>query len=73
MGDPNNKASGKWLIRLTKGILNIVWERLIIDVTGGAFSTETVGASEITGCVASVRSGENLISIWNGDRNNTVS
>ena len=70
--DPNNKAGGKWLIRLKKGILNIVWERLIIGVIGGAFITETVGASEITGCVASVRSGEDLISIWNRDRNNTV-
>lgn len=70
--DSNNKAGGKWLIRLKKGILNVVWERLIIGLIGGAFVNEALPLSEVTGCVASVRSGEDVISIWNRDRNNAA-
>ena len=68
--DPNNKEGGKWLIRLKKGILSVVWERLIVGVIGGAFISDAVSGAEITGCVASVRSGEDVISIWNRDRTN---
>ena len=68
-----NKAGGKWLIRLKKGVLQILWERLIIAVIRGAFTAEELAGDEITGCVASVRNGEDVISIWNRDCRNEVS
>ena len=63
--DPSNKAGGKWLIRLKKGVLPLLWERLILSIIGGEFVTSDISSHEITGCVASVRSGEDVISIWN--------
>jgi translation initiation factor 4E len=71
--EPLNKSGGKWLIRLKKGVLQILWERLVIAVIRGAFSFEEMGDDEITGCVASVRNGEDVISIWNKDCRNESS
>ena len=68
--DERNKAGGKWLIRLKKGVLQILWERLVIGIIRGGFVTDTIGADEVTGCVASVRNGEDVISIWNKDCRN---
>jgi translation initiation factor 4E len=71
--DPVNKSGGKWLIRLKKGVLQILWERLIIAVIRGAFTSEELAWDVITGCVASVRNGEDVISIWNKDCRNETS
>ena len=65
--DSRNKSGGKWLIRLKKGVLQILWERLLISVISGAFSSDDLCGDEITGCVASVRNGEDVISLWNKD------
>ncbi len=71
--DPVNKAGGKWLIRLKKGVLQILWERLVIAVIRGAFTPEDLDGDEITGCVASVRNGEDVLSLWNKDCRNEKS
>ena len=68
-----NKSGGKYLIRLKKGVLQILWERLIIAVIRGAFTADELAGDEITGCVASVRNGEDVISIWNKDCRNEAS
>ena len=65
--DPSNKYGGKWLIRLKKGVLPLLWERLLLAVIGGQFVSSEIATHEITGCVASVRNGEDVISIWNRD------
>jgi translation initiation factor 4E len=70
--DPSNKSGGKWLIRLKKGVLQLLWERLLLAIVGGQFVTEELSSHEITGCVASVRSGEDVISIWNRDSRNEI-
>jgi translation initiation factor 4E len=68
--DAGNKAGGKWLIRLKKGVLQILWERLVIAVVRGGFVSDGIAMDDITGCVASVRNGEDVISIWNKDCRN---
>ena len=70
--DPVNRSGGKWLIRLKKGVIQILWERLVIAVIRGAF-TEDLFGDAITGCVASCRNGEDVISIWNKDCRNEAS
>lgn len=59
--DPENKVGGKWLIRLKKNVIQILWERLLLAVVGNQFAEDDA----ITGCVASVRGGEDVISVWN--------
>ena len=71
--DPLNRSGGKWMIRLKKGVIQILWERLIIGIIRGAFSDDTLAGDQITGCVASVRNGEDVISIWNADCHNEAS
>ena len=68
--DPANKAGGKWLIRLKKGVLQILWERLIVSIIAGDFRAVGLSPDEITGCVASLRHGEDVISIWNRTSSN---
>lgn len=64
--DPENRCGGKWLIRLKKNVIQILWERLLIAVIGGQFQTaESDVFHEISGCVASVRGGEDVLSVWN--------
>ncbi len=70
--DPINRSGGKWLIRLKKGVIQILWERLVIAVIRGAFA-EDLSSDSITGCVASVRNGEDVISIWNKECHNETS
>ena len=59
--DPENRSGGKWLIRLKKNVIQILWERLLLGVIGNQFGC----TDEISGCVASVRGGEDVISVWN--------
>jgi len=61
--DPLNITGGKWILRLRKGLADRLWEDLVMAVIGDQFD------AEICGCVLSVRTGEDIISVWNRDGN----
>ncbi|KAL5464998.1 hypothetical protein PMIN07_004229 [Paraphaeosphaeria minitans] len=67
--DDENKRGGKWIMRLKKGVADRYWEELLMAMTGGEFMEAT---EEVCGFVLSVRSGEDVFSIWtknDGGRN----
>jgi len=61
--DPMNITGGKWIIRLRKGFADRMWEDLVIAVIGDQFD------DEVCGCVLSVRTGEDIMSVWTRDGN----
>lgn len=67
--DEANKKGGKWVIRLKKGVADRYWEDLLLAIVGDQFAE---GSDEVCGAVLSVRSGEDVLSIWtriDGGRN----
>jgi len=66
--DPLNKDGGKWIIRLRKGVADILWENLVLALIGDQFDEE----DRVCGCVLSVRSQEDIISVWHQDEKDAV-
>ncbi|OAL71369.1 translation initiation factor eIF4E3 [Trichophyton violaceum] len=67
--DEANKRGGKWIIRLKKGVADRYWEDLLLAMIGDQFAE---ASDEVCGAVLSVRSGEDVLSIWtkiDGGRN----
>jgi translation initiation factor 4E len=67
--DDMNKRGGKWIMRLKKGVANRYWEDLLLAMVGDQFFE---AGEEVCGAVLSVRSGEDVFSIWtknDGGRN----
>ncbi|KAH7135244.1 translation initiation factor eIF 4e-like domain-containing protein [Dendryphion nanum] len=67
--DEENKRGGKWIMRLKKGVADRYWEELLMALIGDQFFE---AAEEVCGFVLSVRSGEDVFSIWtknDGGRN----
>lgn len=67
--DEANKRGGKWIIRLKKGVADRYWEDLLLAVIGDQFME---ASDEVCGAVLSVRSGEDVLSVWtknDGGRN----
>lgn len=67
--DEENKRGGKWIMRLKKGIADRYWENLLLALIGDQFME---AGEEVCGAVVSVRSGEDVFSIWtknDGGRN----
>jgi translation initiation factor 4E len=67
--DDENKRGGKWIMRLKKGVADRYWEELLLALIGDQFNE---AADEVCGFVLSVRSGEDVFSIWtknDGGRN----
>ncbi|KAF2230384.1 IF4E-domain-containing protein [Viridothelium virens] len=67
--DEENKMGGKWIMRLKKGVADRYWEDLLMAMIGDQFAE---ASDEVCGAVLSVRSGEDVLSIWtknNGGRN----
>ncbi|KAL9106693.1 MAG: hypothetical protein Q9227_008345 [Pyrenula ochraceoflavens] len=67
--DEANKKGGKWIIRLKKGVADRYWEDLLLAIIGDQF---VEAADEVCGAVLSVRSGEDVLSVWtknDGGRN----
>ena len=67
--DEENKQGGKWIMRLKKGVADRYWEDLLLALIGDQFAE---ASEEVCGAVVSVRSGEDVFSIWtknNGGRN----
>ncbi|KAG8735115.1 hypothetical protein FRC10_010967 [Ceratobasidium sp. 414] len=65
--DPMNVRGGKWSIRLRKGVADRLWEDLILALIGDQYEDE----DEVCGCVLSVRTQEDIISVWNKDESNS--
>jgi translation initiation factor 4E len=70
--DPLNRAGGKWIVRLRKGVADRIWEDLVMGVVGDMFDEcgtqgegEDGGWPEICGCTISVRQSEDIVSLWN--------
>lgn len=67
--DEENKKGGKWIMRLKKGVADRYWEDLLMAMIGDQFAE---AGEEVCGAVVSVRSGEDVFSIWtknDGGRN----
>jgi translation initiation factor 4E len=67
--DDENKNGGKWIMRLKKGVADRYWEDLLLAFIGDQFAE---AGEEVCGAVVSVRSGEDVFSIWtkkDGGRN----
>jgi translation initiation factor 4E len=67
--DEQNKRGGKWILRLKKGVADRYWEDLLFALVGDQFAE---ASDEVCGAVISMRSGEDVISIWtknDGGRN----
>ncbi|KAK4501409.1 hypothetical protein PRZ48_007218 [Zasmidium cellare] len=67
--DEENRKGGKWTMRLKKGVADRYWESLLLAMIGDQF---VEASEEVCGAVVSVRSGEDVISIWtknDGGRN----
>lgn len=59
--DDNNVNGGKWIVRLKKGLASRYWENLVLAIIGDQFDV----GSEICGAVLSIRSSEDILSVWN--------
>ena len=67
--DEENKRGGKWILRLKKGVVDRYWENLLLGIVGDQFAE---AGEEVCGIVLSIRSGEDVLSIWtriDGGRN----
>ncbi|OJD32986.1 eukaryotic translation initiation factor 4e-4 [Diplodia corticola] len=67
--DEENKKGGKWIMRLKKGVADRYWENLLMALIGNEFME---AGEEVCGAVVSVRSGEDVFSVWtknDGGRN----
>ena len=67
--DEENKKGGKWIVRLKKGVADRYWEDLLLAIVGDQFAE---AGEEVCGAVLSVRSGEDVLSVWtriDGGRN----
>lgn len=67
--DEENKRGGKWIVRLKKGVADRYWEDLLLAIVGDQFAE---AGEEVCGAVLSVRSGEDVLSVWtriDGGRN----
>ncbi|KAF2140197.1 uncharacterized protein K452DRAFT_252881 [Aplosporella prunicola CBS 121167] len=67
--DEENKKGGKWIMRLKKGVADRYWENLLLALIGNEFME---AGEEVCGAVVSVRSGEDVFSVWtknDGGRN----
>lgn len=59
--DEQNKDGGKLMIRLKKGLASSYWEELIFALIGEEFD---IGTDFINGAVISLRSQEDVLSVW---------
>lgn len=59
--DPENIKGGKWILRLRKGIVDQLWEDLVLAIIGGNIVDDT---ADVCGAVVSIRAAEDIISVW---------
>lgn len=61
--DPINATGGKWIIRLKKGLINRLWEHLVLALITGELDTPG-NDFEACGVVVSIRYQEDILSVW---------
>ena len=59
--DEANKNGGRWVIRVSKGYANKLWEDLILALIGEQFTHE----NDVNGIIVQVKQVGDQISIWN--------
>ncbi|PNY27241.1 Eukaryotic translation initiation factor 4E type 2 [Tolypocladium capitatum] len=59
--DEVNRAGGKWVVRMKKGVADRYWEDLVLSLIGDQFGD---AAEDVCGAVLSMRNGEDILSIW---------
>jgi len=59
--DEANKNGGRWVIRVSKGYANKLWEDLILALIGEQFTHE----NDVNGIIVQVKQAGDQISIWN--------
>lgn len=64
--DIANKNGGKWMVRIKKGLSSLYWEELVLAIIGEQFDV----GYEICGAVISVRTDNDIISVWNKNADN---
>jgi len=73
--DPANAVGGKWVVRIRKGLAARYWEEVVLAVVGEQFTAGPAGAcvrpDEVCGAVLSLRYTEDIISVWNRNRDDT--
>ncbi len=65
--DEQNRAGGKLMVRLTKGLASSFWEAVLIAIMGENFGGL---GEEVCGVVISVRQNEDILSVWNRTADN---
>lgn len=65
--DAYNKNGGKWMIKVKKGLTSWYWEELILAIIGEQFDV----GHEICGAVVSIRTENDIISVWNKTADNS--
>lgn len=68
--DEANKNGGRWVLRVSKGYANKLWEDLLLAMIGEQFSLE----NEINGIIVAVKPQGDQISIWirNGNEQSVI-
>eukprot|EP00243_Klebsormidium_subtile_P011447 TRINITY_DN6505_c0_g1_i1.p1 TRINITY_DN6505_c0_g1~~TRINITY_DN6505_c0_g1_i1.p1 ORF type:complete len:281 (-),score=58.73 TRINITY_DN6505_c0_g1_i1:262-1104(-) len=61
--DDRNRAGGKWILRFNKKLSGRYWEELVLALIGDQIDY----GDSVCGAVLSLRSGEDIISVWNRD------
>ena len=61
--DPANKAGGKFMLRMRKGLASRYWEDLLLAFIGEQFGV----GDELCGIGVSIRYNEDVISVWHRD------
>jgi translation initiation factor 4E len=61
--DERNRAGGKWILRFNKKLSGRYWEELLLALVGDQVDY----GDSVCGAVLSLRSGEDIISVWNRD------
>jgi translation initiation factor 4E len=56
-----NKQGGRWLVHIRKELANRCWENILMAMLGEQFMV----GEEVCGAMVSVRSNEDIISVWN--------
>lgn len=64
--DTSNRNGGKCMVRVKKGLTSMYWEDLLFAMIGEQFDV----GHEICGAVVSIRTGEDIISVWNKSSEN---
>jgi translation initiation factor 4E len=64
--DSANALGGKWIIRLRKGLINRLWEHLILGTISESLT------DSVCGIVVSIRYQEDILSVWNSDARDDI-